>query len=472
MSSRPRAPLLLLAGLALLVLSQMRWGLGALAWIAPAPLLASLRARGDRRFLWGFALSSVLAWIAATAKIATPPIPVLLIPVLYGVPLALFHLPPYLLWRRLASRGQDGAAIFGFAASAALLEWVQAEHTPLGTWGSAANTQVGQLPVLQLLSLVGSPGLSFVIFAAGAALEAAWAGRLGRRAVGGALALAILALSWGAVRAERPFAGPELRVAAVRTDAAFSGPPIPSAEERRQIVQTLLHRTTEAAVAGARLVVWPEVSTLALPEEEPALRAQLAQAAALHGVELIAGYIVPTSLEPLHYENKLVWAGPDGQERLTYHKLHPVPGEPATPGPAPAPVLRTALGALSVALCYDYDFPALARLHAQGGAGLVAVPSSDWRGIDPVHTEMAAMRAVEGGFSILRATRFGLSAGIDAHGRLRASHSTNETAEPFLLLSLPTSPIPTLYARLGNAVLLPLLGLLGWALWVGWSRGR
>jgi apolipoprotein N-acyltransferase len=78
---------------------------------------------------------------------------------------------------------------------------------------------------------------------------------------------------------------------------------------------------------------------------------------------------------------------------------------------------------------------------------------------------MAALRAIEGGFSIVRATRFGLSAGIDAHGRLRGQQSTNESTEPFVLASVPTTRIATVYSALGNLVLLPLLGLLGWALW-------
>jgi len=174
---------------------------------------------------------------------------------------------------------------------------------------------------------------------------------------------------------------------------------------------------------------------------------------------------MPLSFEPLRYENRARWLGPDGRERIAYLKHHPVPAEPAVPGKAPAPTITTGFGLASLAICYDYDFPALGRVHARSNAGLVAVPSSDWRGIDPIHTEMAAMRAIEGGFSIVRATRFGLSAGIDAHGRLRAQQSTNETVEPFVMAALPTERIATLYSKLGNAVLMPLLLLLAWALW-------
>ncbi len=469
MSSRSRAPILLLVGLVLLALSQLRWGVGALAWVAPAPLLAALRLRSDGRFFGFFAGGTLLAWSLASLKLVTAPMPAVLA-LVYGLVLALVHLPAFLVWRRLVRVGRDGLAIVGFAATASLLEWAQAELSPFGSWGSAPTTQVGRLPVLQLLAVVGAPGLAFVIHAAGAAVEAMGAGRLPRRWAAASAVAAVAALVWGTVRAERPIEGPEVRAAAIRTDATFAGLPLPTDEERRVVDDVLFERTTEAAAAGATLVVWPEAATVVPPADEPGFRARVSAAAAALGIELVSAYIVPLSLEPLRYENKLYWVDPSGDERLTYHKHHPVPGEPATPGAAPGPTLLPAFGTASAAICYDYDFPAVGRAHARGGAGLVAVPSSDWRGIDPVHTEMAAMRAIEGGFSIVRSTRFGLSAGIDAHGRLRGIQSTNESTAPFLLVSLPTEAVPTLYARIGNGVLLPLVALLSWAGVVAFRR--
>lgn len=76
------------------------------------------------------------------------------------------------------------------------------------------------------------------------------------------------------------------------------------------------------------------------------------------------------------------------------------------------------------------------------------------------------MRAIEGGFSIARSTRFGLSAGIDAHGRLRGWVSNNESDEPFLLVPLPVVRIATPYSALGYLVLLPLVALPGFAVFI------
>jgi apolipoprotein N-acyltransferase len=130
-----------------------------------------------------------------------------------------------------------------------------------------------------------------------------------------------------------------------------------------------------------------------------------------------------------------------------------------------------AVGIAAGAICYDYDFPALALAHARLGVALVALPSSDWAGIDPMHTQMAAVRAIEGGFSLLRSTRMGLSAGIDAHGRLRGWLSSNESDDRVLVVTLPAQRVPTLYSTLGDWAVLPFAGVLVTAL-LSLRRGR
>jgi apolipoprotein N-acyltransferase len=139
----------------------------------------------------------------------------------------------------------------------------------------------------------------------------------------------------------------------------------------------------------------------------------------------------------------------------TWHKHHPAPGEPMFVGDEKPTTVTTAYGRITGAICYDYDYPALARAHGRLGADLVALPSSDWSGIDPLHTQMAALRAIEEGFSIVRSTRFGLSAAIDPHGRLRAWRSSFDGASSRLLVAeLPRRGVPTLYRSTGDVLVL------------------
>ena len=81
-----------------------------------------------------------------------------------------------------------------------------------------------------------------------------------------------------------------------------------------------------------------------------------------------------------------MWIRPDGEIDHVYLKHEPVPGEPAVRGMEPMTVVETPLGRASGAICYDYDFPYLAARHARLNVDIMALPSSDWRGIDPIHT--------------------------------------------------------------------------------------
>ncbi|MCC7243314.1 MAG: hypothetical protein IT180_15415, partial [Acidobacteria bacterium] len=310
--------------------------------------------------------------------------------------------------------------------------------------GGEDRTQHGRQRLITLTPLPADPFIATIVFKPLAAVAAT---------------LAVL-LTWGTWRVEQPLHGASVRAAAIRTDSRFMGWPIAPRAERAKVDDALFARTSEAARAGAKLVAWTEAATLVLPEEERELTDAAAAAARAHGIELVISYIMPLQLEPLLYENRLRWFSPDRNERLAYLKHHPVPGEPAVPGAAPAPLLHTSIGPASAAICYDFDFPELGRALARSGAGIVVVPSSDWSGIDPVHTHMAALRAIEGGCSVLRPARWGLTGGIDAHGTLVGQMTTNGGDEPFLLVTLPVAQRPTLYAALGNLVLVPLVGIL------------
>jgi apolipoprotein N-acyltransferase len=173
---------------------------------------------------------------------------------------------------------------------------------------------------------------------------------------------------------------------------------------------------------------------------------------------------MPLQEEPLRYENKYVFIRGDGTIDHTYFKHEPVPGEPAVRGEGPMPVVQDEDGKVGGAICYDYDFPRVALGNARNDVDLVALPSSDWRGIDPIHTQMAAIRAIEGGTSIIRSTRFGLSAGIDPWGRIRGWSSHFDGRERVLLVRLPRRGVTTVYEVLGDwfpaTCLLLSIGLL------------
>lgn len=453
-----RARSLLVVGVVLLGLTHMRWGIGALAWVAPVPLLAYLRRTPGARARGWAALAIYAGYSLATLKITTAPIPSVAA-LGFALPTAALALGAYLAWDRTRSP-------LVFAAASVVTEFVQHRFTPFASWGAVAYTQVDQLALLQVAALVGMAGVSFVVSWVAASLEAWWSTGA-RRELLGSFALAAAAFGFGTVRLGMADDSAQVRVAAVGTDATFGGFPYPGADELARIDAALFARTTQAARAGAQLVAWNEAATLVQARDEAAFQARLGELAKTNGVELVAAYVVPDDATQT-YANKYAWVRPDGSIDHQYLKHHPVPGEPSQQGTSAPVAVRTALGVATGAICYDFDFPALALEQARLDLDLAVVPSSDWRGIDPVHTQMASLRAIEGGFSLLRSTRFGLSAAFDATGRARAWESSFESKDRVMLATLPARGRPTLYRAIGDVFVvlcaLVLIPLRAWSL--------
>ena len=440
-------------GVALLVASQLRFGVGALAWLAPVGVLRYLRLTTGWRSRALVMLAMAIAWSLAVAKIVTPPMP-LGLALAFGLPFAILLGVPYLLWSFARRHLGETVAPPLYAAAMVGGEWLCHAALPLGTWGAAANTQLDHLALLQLASVTGLHGVSFLVYWVAASAEATIDERARWRHAAVALATVLVVVSAGQLRLAASAARDTetVRVASVDTDATFGATPeLPSRESIARADDALVDRTRSMARAGARIVVWPEGATLVQPEDEDAFVARVVALAREESVALVVAYVIPTSLDPLRYRNEYVLVTPRGRVAHRYAKHEPVPGEPAVRGTGPLPVyVSPELGRVSGAICYDYDFPRLGREHARLGVDLVVLPSSDWRGISPLHTEMAGVRAIEGGQSVLRSTRFGLSAGIDPYGRFRAAHGHFDPGPRTMLVDLPRHRVATVYAMIGD----------------------
>jgi apolipoprotein N-acyltransferase len=229
-----------------------------------------------------------------------------------------------------------------------------------------------------------------------------------------------------------------------------NGLPLPSLEIRGANQTTLIERTEKAAAAGAKLVVWNEASTAILPDEEAEWNRRLSTLASEQDISLVAAYVVPISESPFRFENKYVIYKPDGSLGYTYNKHEPVPGEPSIKGREEIETVLMQGIELGGVICYDYDFPYLAKAFGRNDADIVAVPSSDWRGIDPIHTKMAALRSIEQGHSVLRSTRFGLSAAINPIGEFTAQMDSFDTNDRVMIAHLPESNLFTVYSLIGD----------------------
>ncbi|MBC8193089.1 MAG: apolipoprotein N-acyltransferase [Candidatus Marinimicrobia bacterium] len=449
---------LLIIAAALIAVTHMRFGFGILIFLETIPILFYLdRTSGwrSKALLFGFL---VLGWSLATLKIVTSPLP-WFIAIGYGLPLATVKFGSYLAF---VSFPQSKKTQWVFPTLMVMGEWLQSNFTPFGSWGAAANTQINNIVWLQILSIGGIWILSFVIyFIAYQIYEGIRDGFLKARLV--KIAIPILVLSmFGTLRLTRAdnTEYESLQVATVGTNSKIGGPELPSLDVRNTNRVKIFERMRIASDVGAKLVVWTEGATGLLPDEEADFQAEVSRLTDSLNITAVVSYVILISTEPFFYENKYIIIDSTGSIRSTYLKHEPVPGEPCTKGTEPHTVYNMDGTRLGGAICYDLDFPVLGRDISKLGADLVAVPSSDWRGIDPIHTQMAAMRAIEGGFSLIRSTRWGLSATVDPYGRVLGQLSDFNSDEKILVSSVPLKGQQTIYSLLGDWVILVGLFLL------------
>jgi apolipoprotein N-acyltransferase len=435
-------------------LTGMRWNTPLLAWLVPVPFLLLARRAHTFRARFGLFALMALALTLQTLKITTAPLSPLLAPV-FSIPAALSFWLVVLLsdWLRRGHGEAHGA--LAFAALSALSDYLSYAHTELGATITTGTTQTTELPLLQSASLAGLWGIAFLLaWVAGlsAAVLSVGLPKSLQRACALAAAFTLGLHAWGVLRLDSTQRDAVL-VGAVTTSVGLDERGLPSGAQLAANTDALFARTARAKERGARVVVWPEAATLVQPADEVSLLNRARDACRTQHIDLVLAYGVIVSTSPLLLDNKLAFVTSEGEIAASYRKHHPVPGEPSMRGDEPLAVITRPYGRVATAICYDYDFPAMARTHAALGADIVFVPASDWRGIDPTHTEMARIRAIEAGISVVRAVRWATGAAFDAYGRTRAVLPVSAGPEQVMVTAIPASRVPTLYARIGDTPL-------------------
>ncbi len=456
------------------------------AWLAPLFLLRFAR---RQRIIVGipFVLAVQVAALAFQYR-GMVPFPTALyvaVIVFYGLCFTLPYLGDRLLARRLSVF--PGTLVFP-------LIWTTIEYLlslgPFGSWFATAYSQYGNLALLQMLSVTGLWGVTFLIgwtAATGNALWEEWtiARRVPRVAIWCALLVIITMLAGGARLALFPPEGKTVRVATLsRIDGKlhpdpkvvgrmFHNEPLTSEEiatireSAAAIDNDLLNRTEREAKAGAHIIFWGEANAPVLKEDENDLIRSGGILAKRDGVYLgitLASWHLETTPS---LENKIVLVQPDGSPAWEFFKAHPVPGGEAAisiRGDGKLRALDTPYGRLSSVICFDADFPQLLGQAGRLGTDIMLDPSNDWKAIDPWHTRMASFRAIEQGFNLVRHTSQGLSAAFDYQGRQLASMDHYHTTDHVLVAQVPTRGTRTLYALIGDwfawACLVGLTGLV------------
>lgn len=335
-------------------------------------------------------------------------------------------------------------------------------------WALIGHVWIGT-PVAQAAALIGPNGLTLLTTLAVALPlampRAGWP-------LGGALLAA--AWGWGALRLAAPEPAPAAPVMLRLVQ--------PNATQRLkwdpQMMRIFLDRqmalTAAPAATPPDLVLWPESAIPWLIDEVPDVLAAISRAAEGRPVALGAQRMAG----PLFYNSLVVLDG-EGRTAQVYDKHHLVPfgeyfpggdlaarlglhgfaqreGDAYSPGPGPA-LLTLPGGPVLPLICYEAVFPQDLRGTDRPG-WILQVTNDGWFGnlSGPYqHLAQARLRAVEQGLPFVRVANTGVSAVIDAHGRVRASLPLNQAGH--LDAPLPAALPPTPYSRTGDGPIAALL---------------
>jgi apolipoprotein N-acyltransferase len=466
-----RGLLLLIATAVLMLFANGRWGVAAVTWIAPALLVRFVRTQPFGRALAGgiVVLSAAnFVWWYGVFPLSGAPYAIA------SIVLGTVTLVPYLLDRRFAARLGGLAGTLVLPSAAVTIETVNAFFSPYGSWGSFAYSQAANLPLLQIVSLTGLCGVTFLVLWLSTIVNTGPAIRRNAIVYASVLAAAFL---FGTLRLRSAAAGDTVSLAAitpriptytVRGEDAnrVVHEALSSVRKRRQLTAAqwqsfreraaaindeLLRASEREARAGAKIVVWSEGAGIVEKQDEAGLIARGAEVARRSGTWIELSFLTLDRRGSTTFENKNVLVDSAGAIAWTYQKAHPVPGmEACVPGDGRVPVVTTPFARVATVICYDTDFPTLVRQAGVAGADILLVPADDWREIAPMHASMARFRAIEQGFSIVRATSNGFSTSIDRYGRVSASGDYFAGARS-MSATVPQRGAPTLYRQVGDA---------------------
>ena len=437
-----------------------------LMWFAPLPVLwFALRSSW-----WRAGLMATAAWLVGSLNL-------LGYFRLQGTPflgwladfggMALIVAAGVLLFRALVLRGAIWSGMVALPALLVSMDWLRNWATPHATSADLAYTQLKFLPFLQLASVTGPWGMSFVLLLVPAATAVIL--YLHERELQRAIrvsfvvgVLMLLVLGFGRVRLSLAGQHETVKAGLVASDASNTDGVADSGPEAEQLLGAYAAQSKMLAARGAQLVVLPEKIAVVRDRDEAVDDAIFQQVADAANVTIVAGelHISPGASSALKYNRAEVYA--PHMAAVSYDKEHMLPPFESnlTRGTAKLTMLHgnTSWG---VAICKDMDFTTMGRAYGRLNTGIMLVPAWDFNLDRTWHGHMAIMRGVEEGFSVVRAAKNGYLFASDDRGRVIAETRTDSAPFATLLAEVPVGHEWTLFQMWGDWFAWVAVGILG-----------
>jgi len=467
-------------------------GLPVLGWFCLVPLMVCLAEVPVGRGVFYGTLAGVLQTMVSNYWLGTFN---LLTLQFVSVVTALEYVP-FMLISLVILRRSGRLSFLVFPAAWTMFDWLRSMGFLGYPWGMLGASQYALIPIIQVASLTGVWGVTFLVTLSNSVLAVYARAAMTRVRAGPGpgivMAAAIVGcLAWAGVgalsdasaaRAREP-RGRTVRLALVQQNDD------PRKDDYRAVFDTLRRLTDSALGQHPDMIVWSETAFVPNirrwgredPKEFP-LAALVKDFLAYQrgiGTWLLTGnddYSLVTRdgvQERLDYNGSVLFS-PEGERIETYHKIHLVPFTEYFPFKKQLPGIYALLQSFdaylwepgdrrvvfqhpkfsfSTPICFEDAFPDDVRRFVTAGAEVILNISNDYWSLTEAegmqHAANAIFRAVENGRPLARASASGLTCLVDPHGRLRAR--TPFYQENFRIVDVPlSSSRATLYTRWGD----------------------
>jgi apolipoprotein N-acyltransferase len=473
--------LLVATVLGLFSLSVGKWLIPVTAWLGAIFLIRFFRTQ--RRAWLAYLLTAVSVGVSTAVTLPAYMGPTAM-PIIIGSSL----LGPLVLLadRLLAPRLPGFAGTLVFPLAMTTMDYLNTFTNPFGSNGAIAYSQYDNLAMLQLVSLTGMWGLSFLLSWLGSVANWAWEHEFAwpeiKRGVLLYAGLILLMVAYGEARLW--FAPKDIQTVRVAGLTMVDWPAEQSemstafdtdrAAFRRMMeewYQLYVDATIREARAGAKIISWPENAMTIAKEDVTAMIARLQELAKQEGIYLVAPIIEMTDGSP--YANKVIILDPQGRIVLEHYKFGGAGMEGnRINGDGILHTAQTPYGVISGIVCWDSAMQGAVLQAGRNGTDILLTPSITYRDFDPSWGYVSVMRAIENGVSVVHVSDGGLSVMADPYGRILATMDHYAAGERVMVAQVPTKGVWTLYPIIGDLFAwLAIVGLAGVTIWAV-VRGR
>ena len=476
----------------LLVLSHPSFNLFPLAWVGLVPLLIAVRSIPNAKsafrigYISGLTFFGVLLyWIVLLYPFANIFVTVLGYAAL--VAYAALYFAVFALLVHQLPRKSGMSFIFPAALFWTGLEWIRSWFLTGFPWGSMGYSQWNNHAVIQIASITGVYGVSFVVllFNAGIAHLVISYSNWRSAIKGVVLPIAIVAITFvfgGFCLSGSENAAEHVKLGLVPGNVSQAEKW--KSEHAPKIFKRYLGLTEKVNAENPDLVVWPEtaIHPQILSGRAQSYRQRLFGLLQERQTHLLAGS--PVREPDKKFYNSVFVLSPAGEKLGSYSKMHLVPFGEYVPFSSALPnfiqfetfahgksINLLPLGdikdsKMGIAICFESVFPNLFRKFVARGADIMGILTNDAWFVGTTapsqHLSAAPFRAVENRISVFRCANGGISCIIDPFGRIISPTITPTQPDAVLVEDVPLKNHQiagkTLYTRYGDWF--PILGLL------------